>query len=227
MALAVFGWGFSWTHGDQLFPAIFAAQGLVAAIAAQRWREGRRDAHKTHLTQRSPYARLNRLGKLGYPLLSETRCTPSLEAFRGLLRGVFRRAGVVKQAACDPYAKGVRLGRSETSSLGLFRPGIKCLDRSWVATGPDLTHAPFGFGRCTCPTPISARLAYAKFCGHKKRLSAAAQRLRSRSLSLPGSYGKRSDLCRCARPQMPKEARRQCNQRRCKLWSTAHRTTRR
>jgi hypothetical protein len=37
MALAALGIGFSWAQGDQLFAAIFAAQGLVAVIGVQRW----------------------------------------------------------------------------------------------------------------------------------------------------------------------------------------------
>jgi hypothetical protein len=37
MVLAALGIAFSWTQGDQLLPAIFAAKGLVAATAAQRW----------------------------------------------------------------------------------------------------------------------------------------------------------------------------------------------
>jgi hypothetical protein len=36
MTLAVFGWGFSWMHGDQLLPSIFAAEGLVVEGVALR-----------------------------------------------------------------------------------------------------------------------------------------------------------------------------------------------
>jgi len=37
MVLAAVGVVCSWTQGDQFFPCIFAAQGLVAAAAALRW----------------------------------------------------------------------------------------------------------------------------------------------------------------------------------------------
>ena len=53
---------------------------------------------------------------------------------------------------------------------------------------------------------MPAGLAYAKFA--RIKCAAAAQRLRSRSLSLPGSCERRYDLCRCAHSQKPKGAPR-------------------
>jgi hypothetical protein len=108
----------------------YSQNNAISASGKHQESKGSEIRPKTSLTSGSPYARLNRLGKPRLPFLSQTRFTGFLATLRAILRGVFRRAGVVKQAACDPYAKGVRLGRSETSSLGLFRPGIKRLDRS-------------------------------------------------------------------------------------------------